>query len=150
MNLDNLNKWLMLAANLGVIAGILFLAYEVRQNSDALISASRQGLLEADLAILDNYYDYPEVYGLATNSDDMDPTALRQEIHYISILRAREFAWQQYRRGLVDEETFLSYLAPAISLFSTETGRQYFERSRYSGDPEFMEYLTSRLTMPPD
>ena len=36
MNTDNLNKWLTLAANLGVIAGILFLAIEIQQNNEAL------------------------------------------------------------------------------------------------------------------
>ena len=33
MNLDSLNKWLMLAANIGVITGIIFLAIEVDQNN---------------------------------------------------------------------------------------------------------------------
>ena len=36
MNLDNLNKWLALTANLGVIAGILFLALEISQNTKAI------------------------------------------------------------------------------------------------------------------
>lgn len=56
MNLDELNQWLLLGANIGVLLGILFLAYEVRQNSAALRSGSRQGLLEADLAILDKLW----------------------------------------------------------------------------------------------
>jgi hypothetical protein len=32
MSLDNLNKWLTLVANFGVVAGIVLLAIEVRQN----------------------------------------------------------------------------------------------------------------------
>jgi len=36
MNMDSLNKWLMLAANLGVITGIILLAVELRQNNDLL------------------------------------------------------------------------------------------------------------------
>ena len=34
MDSDRLNKWLSLAANFGVLAGIIFLAVEIRQNSD--------------------------------------------------------------------------------------------------------------------
>ena len=34
MDSDRLNKWLSLGANLGVLAGIIFLAVEIRQNSD--------------------------------------------------------------------------------------------------------------------
>ncbi len=45
MKLDNVNKWLTLVANFGVVAGIIFLAIEVRQN---------QELLERDHALLDH------------------------------------------------------------------------------------------------
>lgn len=34
MNIDSINRWLSLAANSGVLVGIVFLAIEVRQNSD--------------------------------------------------------------------------------------------------------------------
>jgi hypothetical protein len=36
MNLDSLNKWLTLSANAGVIAGIVFLAIEISQNTIAI------------------------------------------------------------------------------------------------------------------
>ena len=36
MNNDRLNRWLTLAANVGVLIGIVFLALEIRQNSDHL------------------------------------------------------------------------------------------------------------------
>lgn len=34
MNMDSVNKWLIFVANLGVIAGIVFLAFELRQTQD--------------------------------------------------------------------------------------------------------------------
>ncbi len=34
MDSDRLNRWLTLGANLGVLVGIIFLAAEIRQNSD--------------------------------------------------------------------------------------------------------------------
>jgi len=37
---DRLNQWLALAANVGVIAGIIFLVYEIRVNTDAVRSAN--------------------------------------------------------------------------------------------------------------
>ena len=36
MNLDRLNQWLILAANLGVLTGIIFLSIEIRQNTLAI------------------------------------------------------------------------------------------------------------------
>ena len=47
--MDNVNKWLMLLANLGVIAGILFLAVEIQQNNRLLRFEAIAGSLETDL-----------------------------------------------------------------------------------------------------
>jgi len=46
MKLDALNQWLTLAANVGVLAGILFLAIEISQNSDAIQAQTRAQLSE--------------------------------------------------------------------------------------------------------
>ena len=35
MKLDSANRWLTLTANIGVLAGIIFLAYELQQNTVA-------------------------------------------------------------------------------------------------------------------
>jgi len=46
MNMDKLNRWMTLGANIGVLAGILLLAFELNQNSElmrAQISNERSG-----------------------------------------------------------------------------------------------------------
>lgn len=52
MNLDNLNKWLTLLANFGVVAGLMFLAIEVRQNQTLLEHSHQAMLREQELEIL--------------------------------------------------------------------------------------------------
>lgn len=47
MNTDSLNKWLTLAANLGVIAGIAFLAIEISQNTQSLDETRKLSAAEA-------------------------------------------------------------------------------------------------------
>ncbi len=44
MNLDNLNKWLTLLANFGVLAGIIFLSLEISQSNRI---ADRDGRIES-------------------------------------------------------------------------------------------------------
>ena len=41
LNLDNLNKWSTLITNIAVVAGILFLGYELNQNNENLEAQSR-------------------------------------------------------------------------------------------------------------
>jgi hypothetical protein len=50
MKLDSLNKWLTLLANLGVVAGIIFLAIELRQNQSILEQDQRISILAARTA----------------------------------------------------------------------------------------------------
>lgn len=42
MKMDELNKWLTLAANVGVIAGIVFLGLEIQQNTRTIQASSIQ------------------------------------------------------------------------------------------------------------
>lgn len=41
MRIDKLNAWMTLVANLGVVAGLVFVAFEIRQNSELLAVEAR-------------------------------------------------------------------------------------------------------------
>ena len=47
MKLSSMNEWLTLTANLGVIAGIVFLALEIQQNNALMASEARYNRFEA-------------------------------------------------------------------------------------------------------
>ena len=53
MSFDHLNKLLTLVANFGVVAGIFFLAIEVRQNQEMLERDEQARQMERDLRIAD-------------------------------------------------------------------------------------------------
>ncbi len=56
VDFDRLNKWLTLLANLGVVAGIVFLAVEIGQNQ-VLLEQSHQAMLrDQELRILHAYH----------------------------------------------------------------------------------------------
>jgi hypothetical protein len=57
MNIDNVNKWLTLLANFGVVAGIVFLGIEVRQNQVILEDTYRLNRVEARMADVDTFND---------------------------------------------------------------------------------------------
>jgi hypothetical protein len=52
MDFDKLNKWLTLLANFGVVAGIVFLAVEIRQNQTLLEQNHQTMLRNQELEIL--------------------------------------------------------------------------------------------------
>jgi len=54
----DINKWLTLIANFGVIAGILFLVIEVRQNQESFNEANMISRLSASSATLEAYESF--------------------------------------------------------------------------------------------
>ena len=64
MKSETINQWLTLLANVGVIAGIVFLAVELRQNSDITRAQTRAQLAEGvtELYLVNmNDHDYADV-----------------------------------------------------------------------------------------
>ena len=58
MDTDKLNKWLSVVANFGVVAGIIFLAIEVRQNQSILEDANQINFLNARAISLETFNDF--------------------------------------------------------------------------------------------
>ncbi len=129
MELTTLNEWLGLAANFGVIAGIVFLAIEIRQNNELLRSENRQALLTNDQAsivqCLANYDVFPKI-GQKEKLSQEDQ--LRLSLIYALDLRNREFEFFQFKNGLLDEATWKSYQDILIWNHSTPRGRIWWNK----------------------
>ncbi|RYG21267.1 MAG: hypothetical protein EON93_26085 [Burkholderiales bacterium] len=61
----------------------------------------------------------------------------------VKALRIRETAWHQYRSGTLDEESWLSYMAPVPGIFSTKRSRVVLDF--YTGSPDFMTEVRKRV-----
>jgi hypothetical protein len=110
LNTDNINKWLTLVANLAVVAGIVFVALELNQNSRMMKTQTRNAITES---ILGFQFDGVEtgLRDLATRGN-ANPSALTAEESqkllqfYVSNFRLWENIHYQYRNGVFDEEEF--------------------------------------------
>ncbi len=70
MNVDKINKWLTLVANFGVIAGIVFLAYEVRQSTLVAIASNDIELRGSFASANESIYGNPEMAELLFKARD--------------------------------------------------------------------------------
>ena len=103
MNSERLNDWLTLVANVAVVAGIIFLAVEIRQNNELLRSESRQALLANDQTALEVALDHVDIFDkLVTQTSLSHEDQLRLSFIYLIDLRNREFEYFQYTNGLLD------------------------------------------------
>ena len=70
MNLEKVNHWLTLLANVGVLVGIVFLVIEVRQNTEAIYGQSRQAIYAGVQEELFKFMEYPELFPLMASNEE--------------------------------------------------------------------------------
>ena len=105
--MDNLNKWLALVANFGVVAGIGFLAYETSLNTDALRATTAAQQTATYTGITNEAAASPSLVEAlnAVNAGASNPTSFLQAFfHVASVFKSTEFSYIQWSNGNLDEE----------------------------------------------
>jgi hypothetical protein len=129
MNTDKLNRSLALLANIGVIAGIVFLAVEIRQNTEMLRSQTRDSITEKQLALFGWMATSTEnsrirAQGNRSELDPDSPEAAQYDWMIAGTLRLWENEWYQYQRGLFEPEEF----EPRINIWRAVVNNPGFKR----------------------
>ncbi len=135
MKTEELNEWLGIAANLGVILGIVFLTIEINQSTKATAAAASDnvtvGYLELSLPIMtDSQVARVFALGLYQPESLTDEEAvqfamyLRQLVNHH--IRIRELA----RHGLYSEFFEGGDIQQLARMLSTPGGRIFFEGNR--------------------
>lgn len=150
MELRALNDWLTLAANLGVMAGIIFLAYELQQNTVAtqLEAATNFQSSYSDIEI--SIYGDPEFAELLVKGRVGDSLSeaeqLRLWVFYNNVLRQWQFNHYQYLAGALNEDIWRGNRAFMGQVLNEDVGlREHWRASRGSYSPAFNEMLTFLL-----
>jgi len=128
---DRLNQWLVLVANLGVVAGIVFLGFEIQQNSEAINAQTYQSRAEAaqewSSMVADSEHFAPLLAELGAGLFPRDPATLAELSPEDRIRLTAFHQWTriqldnqlyQYEHGFIDEGFFNSATKPALALFT--------------------------------
>ena len=153
MKLDSLNKWLTLAANIGVIAGIAFLAIEVSQNTESLdesrkLSAAQayQSRSDSTREMLLGFIDagLPEIneklvnLGWPENGDALSSLTESERQKYIYIETVRwtniDNLFYQYQQGYISPEFYNSSI---VGIIRREADTWEFLGRPGAASPEF-------------
>lgn len=106
--MEKLNEWLSLFANLGVLAGIVFLAYEIQVNTAAVSTDSATGYISSWTELTSQFALNPEIVGLMRTVNSEGWLAVspdeRARVSYLSSAqyKSAEFAHFQWRQGDLD------------------------------------------------
>lgn len=123
------------------------MALQYRQTTDAILATSRQETMSADIAMIAAMIGTPEAW---SNIDrpfaELTQTEQAQARNvYAGLLRIREYAWFQYKNGILDEATLRTYLNPLPRWIARASGGELWERHSVELDPEFVSYVNALI-----
>lgn len=151
MNLDSTNRWLSFAANIGVLAGIIFLAFELQQNTVAtqLEAASNfQGSFTQLEMLIAGNPEFAELLRKGIEGENTNATEqLRLDAFYTNVLRQWQFIHFQYLADTIDEEIWRGERAYLVQIIGFDSGlftHWQSNKSRYT--PQFNEMIESMTT----
>lgn len=134
MKLEKLSSLIEALSSVAVVITLIVLIVEIRQNTEALNAQSRQSVLTSAQTQLLQVVDHPDVITSISKSGPLtaeENAAL--DAWLTASMRGREYAWLQYRNGLIDEDqwktekavTGIVVSAPRTRLWWTKLGRTY-------------------------
>ncbi len=131
MNADNVNKWLTLSANIGVVFGLILLLIELDQNSDLVRAQIHQARSDAQITRIEDRADSEHVvpilekirpFGGFANLSSSDKLTPEELYRLRTFLQGRhqdyDNLFYQYQQGYLDEEYYQFGVSNAIRLFS--------------------------------
>ena len=132
MNSDRLNKWLTLAAHLGVLIGIALLLVELNQNHEIIRGQTRTEITHSVVAVMNmtaTNKELAEIIARANKGEELTPAeSLILSTRNQALFRMWENAHYQYRQGLYDEEEFSSQLRTWRDLLSSLSAHSHMVR----------------------
>jgi hypothetical protein len=148
-NID-LGQGITILANIGVIAGIAFLAYELRQNTLATELVAAQGFLEAAGSTNRLMVENPNLTEIIAKDIEGEELSRAERLQlnngFLELLRAWEINHWQFERGALDAELWRGYNNMAANIFANnETAEEYWRQRLDYFSPGFNELVESTI-----
>ena len=146
MNARKVNDWLTLVANVSVVAGIFFLAFEIRQNSEAvrLNTAQSMGAEQAEFNRGFVTGEIAEIFVQMRESgyDSLTPVQQLQLVGFDNTyLFVQQNLYYQYRAGSLDEKLWAARHRAIVSAFREGNLARHWKNRSFAFDEDFQEYI---------
>ena len=148
MKFDNANQWLTLISNFAVIAGIVFLAVELQQNTKQLETQSYQAWVATNMEINTAIAD-PELSGIIARGH-LNPRDLTRDTYvayamiHMSMLQMAQSTHYLYLQGSLDKELWEAEMYRAAAIINIPGVRQWWDAgAKTQLAPSFVDHIES-------
>ncbi len=160
MSLKSVSKplhWPELFAAAGIILSLVFVGFEIRQNTAIARGQARQELatlnqdfmqLLAEPEIGSIWYQAWELEsGLEMKNELSDEETFRARVLMVITLRRFENVFFQYQEGLIDENALGNYGLQRSRTYKSLRFKGFWATVREGYDPDFVQYFESQLKL---
>ena len=142
--MEKLNHWLTLSANLGVLTGIVFLAMELKQNSEMTAAQTRSELSQSviNLIEMERHPILVEANLKLQRGDELELL----DVYYLdnmanATLRHWENTYYQYQNGLFDDQEFEADFEVWREAMQTSSYRDHWQERRATYSQSFRNVI---------
>jgi hypothetical protein len=128
-----------------VIASLVYVAKQLRQNTDALHVQSRQAVLTAAQTEIFAITENPDIIVLMSKPDALSPEEHVKVASWLfALFRARQFAWLQHRNGVIDDSQWETELSVIRFYFDSQRVQDWWNAlGRAAFGNEYANFIDS-------
>ncbi len=150
MNADNVNKWLTLSANIGVVIGLVLLIIEIGQNTEMMRAQINQSRTDTAISEQQAIFNSDYMPALLAKRDRGEPFSEEEIIRYGNYFRSNSRnqdnnLWQ-YNQGFLGENTPRSIRGFARKVIgASEIGITTWDSQKYSYTDEYVAFIEEAI-----
>ncbi len=150
MNVEKINTWLTLGANVGVAVGLVFLYFEISQNTEmmqAQINQSRTDTAVSEQQAVYNSDYIPALLVKAEKGEEFsDEEVVRYRSYFRSYNRNMDNQLWQYNQGFLGENIPRSVRGGAREVIAGNSyGLKYWDRQKFSYTDEYVSFVEEAI-----
>ena len=150
MNWEAVGATASLLAAVGVIATLIYLSIQIRQNTKAVRSSSIQNLVQSfsttAQAALENEYIIPLLLKANAGAEALTQEE-RTRLHFWFIMTFRRFEGVYFQRdlGIVDAEVIDGFERSQMAILASKSAQQWWANSKEIFNSGFVSYIEKLL-----
>ena len=150
MNTDNVNKWLTLSANIGVVIGLVLLIIEIGQNTEMMRAQINQSRTDTAISEQQAVFNSDYIPALIAKRDRGEPFSEEEMSRYESYFRSgnrnQDNNLWQYNRGFLGENTTRSIRGFARAVIGgSRIGLTTWDSQKYSYTDEYVAFVEEAI-----
>jgi hypothetical protein len=150
MDVDRLNRWLTLSANFGVVIGLVLVAFQFQQNTDAIRLQARLGasgsVQNAELSVAGDTLAEAWAKSILTPSE-LTPSEIVQVWSYLTAgMTGVHQNWLAHDAGYTTTRDLEQMARPATTYLNYPFGLVYWNATKnFQYDPDFVAIVDGAL-----